>query len=208
MRRFSFVAGFFFFLLFVFFSFLVQKDLFTQLDFNTTVRLQDHLPRRLDTFFSFFSVLGSFEITFLMLLGVMWLSKKKKAFLLLFSFGGILFIELLGKIFLTHPGPPFMFARYQHFFEFPSNFVPHPESAYPSGHSSRTIFLSVLCFFMIVGNKNISAYLKAFFLFLLFVYDFLMLLTRVALGEHWFSDVIGGVFLGLAIGFWSRKFIY
>lgn len=46
------------FALFVSFSYLVHKDLFTQLDFDTTVKLQDKLPRSVDGLFSFFSLIG------------------------------------------------------------------------------------------------------------------------------------------------------
>ena len=49
------------FILFVFFSYLVHKDVFTQFDFDTTVRLQDMISRRFDELFSYFSAVGSFE---------------------------------------------------------------------------------------------------------------------------------------------------
>ena len=39
------------FILFVFFSYLVHKDVFTQFDFDTTVRLQDMISRRFDELF-------------------------------------------------------------------------------------------------------------------------------------------------------------
>jgi hypothetical protein len=46
------LAGILFFLGFVFFSFLVHKNLFAGLDFDTTVKIQDKIPRSFDTFFS------------------------------------------------------------------------------------------------------------------------------------------------------------
>src|SRR3989304_6439238 len=69
-------------LLFTYSSYTVAKERWQKIDFDTTVKLQDHIQRRFDGIFSYFSLLGSAEITigfclvmaFLALLRREWLS--------------------------------------------------------------------------------------------------------------------------------------
>ena len=42
---------------------------------------------------------------------------------------------------------------------------------------------------------------------LIAAFDVTMLVSRVYLGEHWTSDVIGGVFLGSALGLFTGMFL-
>ncbi len=71
---------------FVFFSYLVHKDLFTQFDFDTTVKLQDNISRNFDTPFSYLSLIGSFEIATAFLLLILIILKKLNGMFVLFFF--------------------------------------------------------------------------------------------------------------------------
>jgi len=51
-----------FFISFIVFTFVVKAELLSTFDFDTTVKLQDRIPHRYDSFLSFFSLIGSFEI--------------------------------------------------------------------------------------------------------------------------------------------------
>jgi undecaprenyl-diphosphatase len=184
---------------FVFFSYLVHKDLFTALDFDTTVRLQNKIPEVLMTPFSFLSLLGSFEIVIGIVLVVLAILRKVKTIFVLFFFGLLHVIEIFGKAFVTHPGPPFMFHKYDLGFTFPSSYV-QPGSSYPSGHLARTVFLSVLFAFIIYRTKKLSKVQKRFLYCLVMIIVALMFISRIYLGEHWFSDVVGGSLLGGAMG--------
>lgn len=201
-----FALGILVFLIFVFLSYLVQKNLFTQLDFNNTVKLQDHLSRRFDTPFSVFSLLGSAEVSTIFLLAIIIARRKLKTF---FVFGGYamgLFFELFGKIFVKHPGPPYLFFRYDIPFDFPSSYV-KPGSSYPSGHSTRTTFISVLLLLIIWKSKKLSNSQKTLFSLLVISFDVIMLLSRVYLGEHWTTDVVGGGLLGASLAMISFMFL-
>lgn len=69
--------------------------------------------------------------------------------------------------------------------------LPHP---YPSGHMMRSVFLiGALSFLWPTKPVRIAA--GAFLL--------AMATTRVYLGVHWASDVVGGIFLGLAALAWA-----
>ena len=192
---------------FILFSFLVSKEVFNTLDFDTTVRLQDHLSRRWDLPFSVLSVIGSAEIT-----GLIWgaifiyclFKKYFKVLLTLPLFFVALFIEVFGKVFVEHPAPPFLFYRGVLDFHFPSNFV-HTSYSYPSGHMTRTAFLvAFLLTFSILKTKGLS---KLVISLILVSFLTLMCISRVYLGEHWLSDVIGGSLLGLSFGIIPALFV-
>ena len=200
------LSGAIIFSVFVFFSYLVHKNLFTSLDFDTTVRLQNKIPEIFITPFSFLSLLGSVEIVFTILLIVLVILRKLKAIFVLFFFGMIHIIELFGKAFVTHPGPPFMFHKYDLGFTFPSSYV-QPGSSYPSGHLARTAFIAVLFAFIIYSSKRLSKTQKHLLYCLIVAMVGLMLISRVYLGEHWLSDVIGGSLLGASMGLFSIIFI-
>lgn len=194
-----FVLGIFLFLFFILFSYLVHKDIFTQFDFDTTVRLQDNISRRFDTAFSVFSDIGNFEVVLGVLLVLLILRRKILGVFTLGLFGAFHLIELYGKLFVQHPPPPEFMIRTQKLLEFPQFHV-RAEFSYPSGHAGRAAFLTAFLGVWILQSKKLSKTQKACILGLLLVYDISMLATRVYLGEHWASDVIGGAILGLALG--------
>jgi len=195
------------FLVFVFFSYLVHKDVFTQFDFDTTVRLQNNISRRVDDVFSTFSDIGKFEIMTALLV-VIFVSLRKfiAGCVALVLFFGFHVFELFGKFFVEHTPPPQFMLRTKTIIDFPQFHI-RADNSYPSGHAGRTMFLSAILLILIWQAKGLNNFLKLFLSACIVGFDIVMLVSRVYLGEHWSTDVIGGSMLGMALGLFSTVFI-
>jgi membrane-associated phospholipid phosphatase len=187
--------GLLFLFVFICLSIGIQMKTMIQFDRQSMAFIQQYIPSSLDTPLSFFSLLGSFEVTTLILCAVLYLRKKMNGFIIFGFYGAGLVIELIGKNFLMHPGPPKQFFRYELDFLFPTSKY-QTGNSFPSGHALRATFLVVVFFVFTLQSKQRTSQQKTYTALLLFGMLGSMLVSRVSLGEHWSSDVLAGAALG------------
>lgn len=205
---FLFSSGFFLFLFYLF-TRLAKRDKFTQFDFDWMVKIQDRIPQSANGLFDFFSMTARIEVivlALLVLVVILTLKRKFFSFLIFAPLAIAHLFEIYGKTVLDHPGPPMHFLRAKAVDLFPKWYA-HPGSSYPSGHSLRIVFLSFVIGFLVYSSKKISPRNKIIFWGVIGAYVFLVLLSRLVLGEHWPTDVIGGTLLGLSFGFLALVFL-
>lgn len=186
----------------------MAKEAWQKIDFDMTVKIQDRIPTRYDGELSYFSLLGSAEVTLglSLIFGVLSLIKLK-----ILSFLGWLMIvpatiiEVLGKLFIFHPGTPVLFHRTTLETHLPTFYI-HTNFSYPSGHTTRSIFLLTVLLILTLTSKK-SPLFKLTLTSILLGIGAMMSVSRVSLGEHWLSDVVGGGLLGLAAGLFAAILI-
>jgi membrane-associated phospholipid phosphatase len=196
-------AGIILFFLFIGFSYLVAKETFAQLDFDLTVKFQDKIPIRLSLPFSWFSVLGSYQVTgviWFIILILMLVKRFWVTALSLFLLPLALAIEVFGKVFVHHPAPPYLFYRGALEVTLPLDFV-HDLYSYPSGHETRSAFLIVFLMSYFAFRKNFGFQIIAQPILLGIL--IIMTVSRIYLGEHWTTDVVGGFLIGASFGLLS-----
>ncbi|MDP1760404.1 MAG: phosphatase PAP2 family protein, partial [Candidatus Woesebacteria bacterium] len=82
---------------------------------------------------------------------------------------------------------------------FPANYI-NEQFSYPSGHAARAVFIGVITY-LAFSIYHLALRKRLLFGFCLGLYVFLVSVSRVYLGHHWFSDIIGGVLLASGFAF-------
>jgi undecaprenyl-diphosphatase len=198
--------GIFFLFSFYIFSREIKHGFLKQTDFNVIVILQDHMPVRLDGLWEAIAlpVTPAPSVVIVGLITLIAFSNKRvrfRAVLIPILFGLLVLGELYGKSVVHHPAPPFFMIKNPTTI-FPQFYI-NEQYSYPSGHTSRAVFLGITLFSIIAGP--IAGWMKQrkkLFITggLIVAYMAAVALGRIYLDHHWLSDVIGGGLLGSGLG--------
>jgi undecaprenyl-diphosphatase len=170
------------------------------LDLQITVASQKIANEPLDWVFSWFTLLGNIEFTTLVIFFFCWWlwrrgqTRAALALFFLFVFGNV--VELAFKQRLEARPPELTFYRGVFGLTLVSVKTRY---AFPSGHIWRTTFLAL------VLGALLRARLARFswhIPFVLTLFVLVMAFSRIYIGDHWFSDVLGGMALaGMVFAF-------
>ena len=183
--------------LYVLLAIVVNTRVLASSDLDITLFLQSILPRSLDLPSSILSLLGSAEVTVPIFAILVILSRPTHRLHLVLLLLLVTLLEVLGKMMINQPSPPDLLHRYVFAFATPTGGFDTPYS-FPSGHSARATFLVALGVALIAQNKMRVA-TKRILAALLVIAGIIMLVSRVYIGDHWTSDVIGGALLGVGL---------
>ena len=178
---------------------------FFRLDVKTTFWLQRHGRAWLDLAFFSFTLIGGAEPTLAMAAALsVWrwrAGRPRTAVKLWIIFVLLTLLELALKYGIGQPRPPEIFDRSPwrapHLIRIPSPY------SFPSGHTLRTVFLFGYLGYLLVHDQR-RVWWRSMLQTVLWIGILLMCVSRVYLGDHWASDVIGGYLLG-CVGVWCMQ---
>ena len=179
---------------------LVKTNSFPQIDSFVYTHISNFITPVNTAIFKFFSFFGSEIFIIILCLLVLFLFKKKSRGI------GFTFILLLSTLF--NQGLKLIVGR-----ERPdiNQLVTESSYSFPSGHTMIITTIVGLFIFYLWNNKKGSRTKKIVITIILTIIAFLVMLSRIYLGVHYFSDIIGGItasLLLLAIVYYYYTFKY
>ncbi len=133
--------------------------------------------------------LGSTEFLLFVAIGALFFMKKeirKFGFLLLLGLFASTELVTALKVWFARPRP-FLVLPHVHLF------LPESGFSFPSGHTTNAFFVATLIFF--TAKRP----------FIFYALAILVGISRIYLGLHFPSDVVGGVVLGMFLGFAVKR---
>lgn len=195
---------------FTIFSRYIKRGGMKDLDFTVTVKVQERidnssrlrLTRLTGEIMEGSSFLASPIISIIAIIFITFITfiKRKRfraaALLIFIAFGLMTIAEIYGKSVVHHPAPPFFMLKN------PTTIFPKyqvlEDYSYPSGHAARAIFLGITFYSYFILHNSLFKRKKMKVMTTIGIMSYISLISisRIYLGHHWLSDVMGGLTLG------------
>ena len=163
----------------------------SSIDLDISREIQEHHNVTLDRLMAMISIFGTMPYSAITvglaaLLFFIFKLRKEALFILLTALSGL--VSSLIKLLINRPRPAKDLVRIIEITR---------EQSFPSGH---TLFYTVFFGFLIIimGNlKSVNHYFRKAIICLSSAMILLIPFSRIYLGAHWFTDVLGGALLGV-----------
>jgi len=161
------------------------------IDLKFSEEIQEHQNKFIDTVMYLVSTPGYMPesvilITVTSLLFFLFKYKKAAVFVLLTGLSGL--VSTIVKALVNRPRPSKDLVRIV--FE-------TTQQSFPSGHVMFYVVFFGFLILLMVQLENISKAFKYIVIVISFLFIFTIPFSRIYLGAHWFTDVLGGFLLGL-----------
>ena len=143
------------------------------------------IDSNLTAMFKFITLFGDWYFSvFIILITLIFIKEKKYSIILGINYILSFILSFLTKIIISRPRPL-------------NSIIPYPDQySFPSGHTLTSIAFYIMLYYLISKTINNKIF-KNSLLILIVMLLILIAFSRIYLGVHYFSDVIGGIILGI-----------
>lgn len=163
-------------------SFLYEKII--NFDYKILTLRDTILDEKFTLLFKHLTFLGEYYIPIMILVCIFLLIKNKYHFYInAYNYASSVILSLVSKIIINRERPI-------------HNLIPIPDKySFPSGHTLTSIvFYTFLCYIATYNKKS-----RKYLLPSVIIITLLISLSRIYLGVHYFSDVIGAILLSIPL---------
>ena len=174
-------------LMVVIFSFVMKSDLINKIlifDHKVIDAINTIVNSTLTSIFRIITHFGDFYIPFVILVWILVFLKNKWIFILqVCSYACAGIIIYLSKLLIARPRPT-------------DALINMPKTySFPSGHTFTSIIFYMVLVFLLTYKMDSKK--RTPLLVITFVFTMLIAFSRIYLGVHYFSDIVGGIILAI-----------
>lgn len=154
------------------------------MDYRVILAINNIIDSRLTALFKFITLFGDWYLPiFIICITFLFLKNKSYSIILTINYLLGILLSVTTKLIISRPRPNY-------------SIIPTPDNySFPSGHTLTSIVFYGMLYYLIsqtIKNEILKLTLFIFLTFLLILISF----SRIYLGVHYLTDVLGGIILG------------